>query len=175
MAENLVIESPDFDEIRKETGTATEDAIRLLWFALNNEIKLRQKKRFRWDTIPSSLLSFTSSAGTWTVDSGDVTFAKTTLFDDWMMFSFILDNTSTSVGMGAELYIQLPSSLRVKGGAGYTGMLQYFDGAASEVGVIKSQTSNPQLLTLVRAGGGNWPSSLTNTLDVRGSIIFQVE
>lgn len=175
MADNLVIESPDFDQIRKETGTATEDAVRLLWFALNNEIKLRQKKRFRWDNIPASLLSFTSSAGTWTVDSGDITVFKTTLFDDWMMVQFLLDNTSTSAGMGNILYVQLPSSLRVKGGVGYTGMMHYFDGTTGEVGVISSQTTNPELLLLTRPTGANWPSSITNALDVRGFIIFQVE
>jgi hypothetical protein len=175
MADNLVIESPDFDQIRKETGTSTEDAIRLLWFALNNEVKLRQKKRFRWDDIPSSNLTFTASAGTWTVASGDITSFKTTLFDDWMMVHFVLDNTTTSGGMGAELYIQLPSSLRVKGGAGFTGVLHYFDGTNYEVGIIKSQTANPQLLTLARQGAGNWPSTITDALDVRGFIVFQVE
>lgn len=174
MAGNLVIESPDFDEIRKESGASTEDAIKLLWYALNNEIKLRQGKRFRWDTILPSNLAFTSSAGTWTVETADISLVKTSLFDDWMMFQFILDNTSTSAGMGTELYIQLPSSLRVKGGAGYTGVC-FISGPITEVGQIASQSSNSQLLTLTRADGSAWPSSATNTLDVRGFIIMQVE
>lgn len=174
MAVNLVIESPDFDEIRAETGASTEDAIKLLWYALNNEIKLRQKQRFRWDDILAANLAFTASAGTWTVDSADVTIAKTSLFGDWMMFQFVLDNTTTSAGMGTELYIQLPSSLRVKGGAGYTGVC-FVGGPITEVGQIASQSSNSQLLTLTRADGSAWPSSATNTLDVRGFIIMQVE
>lgn len=36
MASNLQVESPAFDRIRKGDNTATEDGIRLLWFALNN-------------------------------------------------------------------------------------------------------------------------------------------
>lgn len=42
MADNLVIESPDFERIKKESGFATSDAMRLLWFALNNEIAERR-------------------------------------------------------------------------------------------------------------------------------------
>lgn len=43
MAENLSIESPDFDRIRKGDMHATEDAVKLLWFVLNNEIKTRRQ------------------------------------------------------------------------------------------------------------------------------------
>ena len=42
MADNLSIESPDFDGIRKGNTNATEDAIRLLWYVMNNEIKTRR-------------------------------------------------------------------------------------------------------------------------------------
>lgn len=45
MADNLVIESPDFDWIRKETGFITSDAIRQLWYALNYEIKTRRQQQ----------------------------------------------------------------------------------------------------------------------------------
>jgi hypothetical protein len=43
MADNLVIESPDFDRIRDEAGPATEDAIRLLWYVTNEEIRRRRQ------------------------------------------------------------------------------------------------------------------------------------
>ena len=42
MAENLSIEAPNFDRIRKGDTHATEDAIRLLWYVLNNEIRMRR-------------------------------------------------------------------------------------------------------------------------------------
>ncbi len=37
MAENLTVESPDFDRIKKESGPATRDAVQLLWFVANGE------------------------------------------------------------------------------------------------------------------------------------------
>lgn len=43
MAENLTIESPDFDRVRKGDPHATEDAVKLLWYVLNNEIKTRRQ------------------------------------------------------------------------------------------------------------------------------------
>lgn len=42
MAENLVIEAPDFDEIEKKGGRATRDGINLLWSVLNEEIRVRR-------------------------------------------------------------------------------------------------------------------------------------
>lgn len=42
MATNLVVESPDFDKIRKESGWATEDAVKRLWYVLNDEIRVRR-------------------------------------------------------------------------------------------------------------------------------------
>lgn len=41
MAENLVIESPDFDRISKGDPKAIKDGIFLLWAVMNDEIKTR--------------------------------------------------------------------------------------------------------------------------------------
>lgn len=43
MAEAFTIESPDFNKIRKGDPHATEDAVRLLWLVLNEEMKLRRQ------------------------------------------------------------------------------------------------------------------------------------
>lgn len=43
MAEQLVIESPQFDEIEKKAGRATRDAVNLLWSVLNQEITTRRQ------------------------------------------------------------------------------------------------------------------------------------
>ena|SRR3990167_4695554 len=37
MAENLSIEAPDFQQIEKESGIGTRDAVKLLWSAMNFE------------------------------------------------------------------------------------------------------------------------------------------
>ena len=44
MAENLTIESPDFDKIRKEAGVETERAFRNLYYASNFEASIRRKQ-----------------------------------------------------------------------------------------------------------------------------------
>ncbi len=49
MAENLSVEAPDFDLIRKETGRATEDAVRSLWYVLNDERRQRRLQARRSD------------------------------------------------------------------------------------------------------------------------------
>jgi len=43
MSEQLTIESPEFDRIKKEAGNATRDAIQLLWFVANNESAERRR------------------------------------------------------------------------------------------------------------------------------------
>ena len=43
MSVNLSVESPDFDEIRSETGLVTSNAVKLLWEVLNYEIAQRRK------------------------------------------------------------------------------------------------------------------------------------
>ena len=47
MADNLSVEAPDFDLVRKETGRATEDALRTLWFSLNGEMSIRRQNAKR--------------------------------------------------------------------------------------------------------------------------------
>ena len=42
MASNLAVESPDFDQIRKESGLITSNAVKLLWEVLNYEIAQRR-------------------------------------------------------------------------------------------------------------------------------------
>src|SRR5262252_3791699 len=43
VAENLTVESPEFDRIKKESGPATRDAVQLLWFVANNESAERRR------------------------------------------------------------------------------------------------------------------------------------
>jgi hypothetical protein len=43
VAENLTIESPDFDRIKKLDGNAIRDAITLLWYVANNESAVRSQ------------------------------------------------------------------------------------------------------------------------------------
>lgn len=42
MSNQQTVESPNFDKIRKESGRATEDGIRLLWMVANSEARDRR-------------------------------------------------------------------------------------------------------------------------------------
>jgi hypothetical protein len=78
MADNLSVESPEFDRIRKETGNATEDAIKLLWYALNSEIDLRrQTVRIAKDTDSGKVLAYAPGAS---MDNFDTQGATTVYF-----------------------------------------------------------------------------------------------
>lgn len=71
MAENLSIESPNFELIRKGDNAATEDAIRLLWFVLNNEAKTRRTgDRKISDRLSPKVLTLAPSANQNNVDPG---------------------------------------------------------------------------------------------------------
>ncbi len=61
MAENLSVDAPDFDLIRKESGRATEDALRSLWYVLNDESRQRRLQARRSDGRIAGKI-FTSAA-----------------------------------------------------------------------------------------------------------------
>lgn len=174
MAEQLVIESPDFDQIRKDAGTTVEDSIRLLWFTLNDEISKRRKQRVYWEDAVHSTLTFTASAGTWTVSSGDMTTYRYARFLDLLLVEFMFTGTSTSAGMGTELYFTLPFGVTAKGAYEFTGKA-LSTGSFAGGATVTSNPSNRQLLTLVRDDGAAWPSSSSDGLSIRGAILLQVD
>lgn len=70
MAENLSIESPDFNRIRKGDFHAIEDAVRLLWLVLNHEMKTRrQGDRRVEERISPKVKVFAPSANANNVDT----------------------------------------------------------------------------------------------------------
>lgn len=74
MAENLTIASPDLDEIRKEAGTATENAVNLLWRVLNQEIRDRRRTvRIAAETDSGKVLISTATTDQSNFDSKDAT------------------------------------------------------------------------------------------------------
>lgn len=74
MAVNLVVESPDFDRIRKGDGKATEAAVRLLWFVLND---LSRRESIDFQTVRNlwsvAVLSAAPSSNQDNYDSKDAT------------------------------------------------------------------------------------------------------
>lgn len=174
MADNLVIESPDFDQIREEAGYGTEDAVRLLWYTLNQEISDRRNQRFRWMDATYATIGFSASAGTWTVASGDFVTYNYAILGDFILVQFLFQNTSTSAGMGNVLEFTLPGGL--KGVAINATGFGFATGVITEpavVGIYPSPNNNK--FTVIRSTGVAWPSSATDTLTVQGMIIVQIQ
>jgi len=176
MAES--IGAPEFDGIRLETGQKTEDAIRLLWVALNDNRLMHNRLRQdiqQWTPVPFAAGNFTANSGTWTVASGDQTLYSYTLTGKVLVLQLTLVDTTTSSGMGSQLRVKLPAGLSAASAA-FTGPL-FTSGNITEAGKIvtlDSGSGGATNLALQRAGGSNWPSSITNDIDVRGMIALEV-
>jgi hypothetical protein len=85
MAENLTIEAPAFDHIKKEAGTHTEDAIRLLWMVANEEASARRSGlRIATERIaPKSVVDSPAAAQ----DNLDTKYATILRFDGAIAFN----------------------------------------------------------------------------------------
>jgi|TARA_R110000824_G_scaffold98701_1_gene235361 hypothetical protein len=169
---------PEFDGIRRETGQKTEDAFRLLWVGLNDtrtqHSRLLQQVE-QWKPVPFAAANFGANSGTWTVAVGDHTLYRYTLTGKVLVVQFTLVDTTTSSGMGTQLRVKLPAGLSAAS-ASYTGTL-FTAGNISEAGKIltlDSGTGGANLLSLQRAAGSSWPSSVTDDLDIRGMIALEV-
>ena len=63
MSTNLSVSSPDFDQIRKESGLITSNAVKLLWEVLNFEIANRRKGvRVAQSTLQGAITTDTTTA-----------------------------------------------------------------------------------------------------------------
>lgn len=72
MAEQLQIEAPAFDRIRKGDNHAIEDGIRLLWLVANNEISVRSQTVTRvLNRIAPKVLSAAPTSAQDNYDPGD--------------------------------------------------------------------------------------------------------
>jgi hypothetical protein len=70
MSQNLSIESPDFDAIQNGDDAATSDAVRLLWQALNFEMRQRRSgDRNLSDRLSPRVLSRAPTGGENNVDT----------------------------------------------------------------------------------------------------------
>ena len=108
MAENLSIEAPDFDRIRKGDAPATEDAVRLLWYVLNNEIKLRRiGQRALQASIGKMLFNHFA-------DAGNTTTAETDLYSDSIPGDTLVSNGSKVIAEYAGIFVNSTSTKKIK-------------------------------------------------------------
>jgi hypothetical protein len=164
--------TPDFARIREESGTVTERSIRSLYLSsLDTRRRLqRLQKELGWQSVDFLAGNFTANTGTWTVASADQKLYEYTKVGRIVQLSFFLEDTTTGSGMGNQLQIALPLGLTATA-ATYTGPL-IVKGAATTEGYVT--TGGTSLLHLYRTDHSDWPSSVTDNLDIRGYIALQV-
>ena len=168
MTEQLRIESPDFNRILSGDTRATHDAVKTLWLAMNEAFT-----RQFWIDVPFVAGSFTASSGTWTVAAGDVNLYRYITTDQMMLIEFALENTTTSSGMGANLYVATPNYISAQNT--YNTGFVAAQGNIDEIGMISTRSgANATSVSLTRADGSNWPSSVTDDLDIHGMIVLEL-
>lgn len=174
MAEQSLIESPDFGLIRKGKNNAIHDGIRLLWLAQNEALKQIRANRPIWQAVPYDSSLFAASAGTWTVASADMLSMTYILLGTLMLVQFELENTATSGGMGTGLYIRIPRRVSAAG-SGYSGFIHCAD-KIDEVGKLVTRAApNTDQLLLERAAGSSWPDNASDDLDIKGAILLEID
>jgi hypothetical protein len=164
--------TPDFARIREESGTVTERSIRSLYLSsLDTRRRLqRLQKELGWKSVAFVSGNFTANTGTWTVASADQKLYEYTKVGRIVQLSFFLEDTTTGSGMGDRLQIALPIGMTSTAST-YTGPI-IVKGAATTEGYVTTGGTN--LLHLYRTDHSNWPSSVTDNLDIRGYIALQV-
>ena len=172
MPESFRVASPDFNLILQGDNRAIGVAFREIWLGVNEALTRIERRRMHWEDVPFAAGEFTASAGTWTVASADVLLYRYVWVDNFLLAMFTLENTTTSSGMGTDLYIDLPR--HVSAATPYDTGFLVTAGNITEVGQIATRSgSNDTSLVLTRTAGSSWPSAVTDDLDVRGMIVVQ--
>jgi len=173
VTEQLRIESPDFNRILSGDTRATHDAVKTMWLAMNEAFTRIERGRQFWIDVPFAAGNFTASAGTWTVAAGDVNLYRYITTDQMMLIEFALENTTTSSGMGTNLYLSTPNYISAQNT--YNTGFVAAQGNIDEIGMISTRSgANATSVSLTRAAGSSWPSSVTDDLDIRGMIVLEL-
>ena len=169
---SLDFPTPDFARIREESGSVTERAVRSLYFSsLDTRRRLQRiQQELAWQDVKFASGNFTANSGTWTVASADQKQYQFIKIGQLLMVNFYLEDTTTSSGMGNELRIALPKGMKAAATT-YTGALT-IKGSVDTEGYIT--TGGTDKLYCYRTDHSNWPSSITDNVDIRGMIALQV-
>lgn len=173
--ENLTVEAPDFDRIRKDSGIHTADAVRLLWYAINDTRSQVRKvqAQLQWVDVPYNAANFSSTVGTWTVESADQHLYKYALYGDIMLIWVRLVATTTT-GAPNTLNVKIPRGLIAPALIGPLGAVVWFSATANGMGHVATDVSVPDHLVLIRdSAGTTWPN--VTDLNIGFTAMFQVQ
>ena len=164
--------TPDFGRVREETGVFTEETIRSLYLLSVDSRRriLGIEQMFGWQDVTFAAGNFTANSGTWTVASADQQLYRYTKIGRVLSINFFLEDTTTSSGMGTQLRIKMPLGMKASATT-YMGPL-IIRGSVNTEGYVT--TEGTDTLYCYRTDHAAWPSSITNNVDIRGTITCQV-
>jgi hypothetical protein len=126
-----------------------------------------------WTTPAYNAANFTASAGTWTVDSGDVISYAYTLVGKTMTVVFDIDTTDVSA-TPANLLAAIPGGFIAARGT--RTMIQVINaGGTAAVGVALVQAGGTSILFASTAAGGGWTTTAGDNTYLFGQITFEIQ
>ena len=168
----LTFQTLDFARVREESGVATEESMRSLYLFLEDTRQRLQamEQQFGWQDVAFAAGYFTANSGTWTVASADQQLYRYTKIGRVLSLNFFLEDTTTGSGMGTQLRIKMPLGMKASATT-FMGPL-IVRGSVETEGYVT--TEGTDTLYCYRTDHAAWPSSITNDVDVRGTITCQV-
>ncbi len=122
-----------------------------------------------WTTLANTDFTFSASAGTWTVDAGDVVAAKWTQVGNMVVFVYNFQHTTTSAGMGTDLLVGLPGTMPTA--ASQTIAINTSVNSVGREAGFQFINAAGATVTFKRIPVTNWPTE-TNNLDIQGTLIY---
>ena len=126
-----------------------------------------------WTSVAYNASNFTTSGGTWTVESADQVTLAYTLVGKTMTIAFVLNNTSVSTA-GATLSIAIPDGFTAARTTFGASAPPVDNGSAVTGGTIQVASAGATVMLVSKLGGAAWADSTINT-SVRGELTFEVQ
>lgn len=124
-----------------------------------------------WTAVAYNAADFTASAGTWTVDVGDLTSFKWTLINKTMTVAFDIINTDVSA---------TPTFLQILIPGGYTAATTIYgtcytldNGGTAAAGLVQVNGADTKIY--ISEFGSVWQTTAADNTRVRGHITFEVQ
>lgn len=133
----------------------------------------RAARMGEWTTPTYNSADFTATAGTWTVDSVDITTYSYRVIGKSITVAFVIDSTDVSA---------TPVALKIKIPGGYTAAKRTENviwcsdaGAAYATGLVQAVAGDTSLYIYRNPGGTSWTTTAADNTSVHGQIEFEIQ
>lgn len=150
---NRTLATPDYDQIQLGNPVALVDSLRLIWNTIQAETAERKRQSFAWNDVAPGDVTFSSSAGSASIN----TFLgyKYLVSNDTLIISFSF-NVTLAGATANQLLLSLPAGYLLFDFPvpffGYVAKLDF----PLEVGLV-TPTTDRNVLGLSRAATAQWP------------------